>query len=112
MGALDNPEFQAITRSETCADLVKLMAVIDGDGHVKDIQAQVYGCGYAISGTSLFTDLAKHKNIDTVLEEAENATAAILPQVPERHRDCLILCHTAFRKILEAYKPGTADGTA
>ncbi len=103
MGELKDPTHQAMVRSETCADIVKLMVSIDDEGILRDIKAQVFGCGYAIAAASLFTESVKNETVSNVLEKAEKELEPLFPLVPESHISCLRLGHVAFSKIFEVH---------
>ena len=110
MGELKDPTHQAMVRSETCSDIVKLMVCIDRQGMLRDIRAQVFGCGYAIAAASLFTEAAINETISNVLEKAEGVLEPLFPLVPESHISCLRLGHMAFSKILEGYHRAMTGG--
>jgi len=109
MGELKDPTHQAMVRSETCSDIVKLMVSIDGEGIVRDIKAQVFGCGYAIAAASLFTESVKNETVLNALKKAEKELEPLFPLVPESHISCLRLGHAAFSKVLEVH-PGAMTG--
>jgi NifU-like protein involved in Fe-S cluster formation len=110
MGELKDPTHQAMVRSETCSDIVKLMVSINGEGIVRDVKAQVFGCGYAIAAASLFTESVIDETVSNVLEKAEKVLKPFYPTVPEAHKSCLRLSHRAFSKILLAYHKATSNG--
>ena len=103
MGELKDPTHQAMIRSETCSDILKLMVSIDGQGILREIKAQVFGCGYAIAAASLFTESVINETVSNVLEKAEKELEPLFPLVPESHISCLRLSHGAFSKILQVY---------
>ncbi len=109
MGELKDPTHQAMVRSETCSDILKLMVSIDGQGILRDIRAQVFGCGYAIAAASLFTESVKNEPVSNVMEKAKKELEPHFPTVPESHISCLRLGHMAFSKILEVH-PGVMTG--
>jgi hypothetical protein len=57
MGAAADATHHAIAKSEVCNDIVKMTARIRG-GVIEEVRTQVYGCGYAIAGASLFNERA------------------------------------------------------
>ncbi len=99
-----------MVRSETCSDIVKLMVSIDGEGIVRYVKAQVFGRGYAIAATSLFTESVIHETVSNVLDTAVNKSEPLFPLVSEAHKSCLRLSHRAFSKILHAYHKTTTGG--
>jgi NifU-like protein involved in Fe-S cluster formation len=99
MGIIESPTHQAILKSETCSDVVKLMLVVNENGIISDIRAQVYGCGYAIAGTSIFNDIAIGKNISQIQSLALETIKNLLPFTPDTNINCIQLAIKVFNKI-------------
>ena len=103
MGNLDNPSYQAIVKSDICNDIVRMMVVINTEGIIQDIKAQVYGCGYSIAGASLFTEIAKGRRAGEILEIAQSEIDKISVDIPERRVTCISLPKLAYEKIFCEY---------
>lgn len=112
MGTIDNPTHESIARSDTCNDIVKMMATIGNSGLIEDIKTQVFGCGYSIAGASLFTEIAKGKRVDTIQAAAQEEIGRIESQIPERHLSCILLPLKAYEKIYNRYSEEKKNGTS
>ncbi|RJP25447.1 MAG: iron-sulfur cluster assembly scaffold protein [Deltaproteobacteria bacterium] len=104
MKRLENPVGQAIARSETCSDVIRMTVHIDDEGVVTDIGAEVYGCGYSIAGASLFNETALGRRVDDVILKARERLSVIIEDVPEQNRRCVELPIKAFTTIYEHYR--------
>jgi nitrogen fixation protein NifU and related proteins len=100
MGSLENPTNQSIARSDACNDIVKLTADI-GDGIIRDMKSEVFGCGYSIAGASIITEKSIGRNIDNVIEELEYEMDEFLSDIPEKHHKCLRLGLRAVSAIVD-----------
>lgn len=111
MGTIDNPTHESIAKSDTCNDIVKMMATISNSGLVEDIKTQVFGCGYSIAGASLFTEIAKGKRVDTIQAAAQEEIGRIESHIPERHLSCILLSLKAYEKIYNRYSEERKNGS-
>lgn len=112
MGALDGPDYEATVRSDICNDIVKMMIRTDDSGCIENIKTQVYGCGYAIAGSSIFTEAAQGRRMEEVLETAERALAKLSKDIPSQHLSCIRLARKAYRKIYEKHSTESGNGTS
>jgi NifU-like protein involved in Fe-S cluster formation len=112
MGTIDNPTHESVAKSDTCNDIVKMMATINNRGIVEDIKTQVYGCGYSIAGASLFTEIAKGKRAENIQAAAREEIGKLESLIPERHLSCILLSIKAYQKIYEKYSKDKSDGTS
>lgn len=101
MGIIEKPTHQTIIKSETCSDVVKMMLIVDDNGIVSDIMSQVYGCGYAIAGTSIFNDIAIGKKATEIHDLAVESINALLPDTPDTNINCMKLAIKAYKKIFD-----------
>jgi NifU-like protein involved in Fe-S cluster formation len=101
MGIIEKPTHQTIIKSETCSDVVKMMMIIDNNGIVSDIRSQVYGCGYAIAGTSIFNDIAFGKKVTEIHDLAFDSIKDLLPDTPDTNKNCMQLAIKAYKKIFD-----------
>jgi NifU-like protein involved in Fe-S cluster formation len=100
MGTIEHPTHHTIVKSETCSDVVKMMAVIN-DGIISEIKTQVYGCGYAIAGASIFNELALGKKISEIYGPAIESFNRLLPDIPETNTNCIQLAIKAYKKLFD-----------
>ena len=112
MGALDTPHYESMVKSDICNDIVKMMIQTDDGGCIENIKTQVYGCGYAIAGSSIFTEAARGRRMEEVLEITEMAFVKLAKDIPSRHLSCIRLARKAYRKIYEEYSTESGNGTS
>ncbi len=112
MGFMDNPTHYAVARSEVCNDVVRVMVRIDDDGILLDVKAQVYGCGYAIAGASIFNSCARGMGMERAAALRAGDLLADAGDIPERHVACVGLALKAFQKIYDDYRRGLQHGTS
>lgn len=104
MKRIDSPSYRATCRSDTCSDVIRMTVTVDGDGVVRDIGTEVYGCGYSIAGASLFNSVALGIPVEDVAAIVDRQLAAVLPEVPEGNRRCVELPKKAFSTIYGSYR--------
>jgi NifU-like protein involved in Fe-S cluster formation len=112
MGALEKPHYEAMVKSDICNDIVKMMIQTDDCGRIANIKTQVYGCGYAIAGSSIFTEAARGRRMEEVLDITEAAFAKMAKDIPSRHLSCIRLARKAYREIYEKYSTESGHGIA
>jgi NifU-like protein involved in Fe-S cluster formation len=106
MGIMEGATHQALVRSGTCSDLVKMMARIAPDGTVEELCSQVYGCGYSIAGASLFNEMSAGRTADEVSRFTLESILGIAGEVPIKHHRCLALPIEAWAGIYRQYREG------
>lgn len=102
MGIIEKPTHQIIIKSETCSDVIKMMLIVDENEIVSDIKTQVYGCGYVISGTSIFNEIAIGKKVSEINKFANDLISTLLIDIPETNKNCIQLPVKAFNKIFNS----------
>ncbi len=103
MGAAADATHHAIAKSEVCNDIVKMTARIRG-GVIEEVRTQVYGCGYAIAGASLFNERATGMGARDAARMDAGALVAAGDDIPERHRHCVGLALRAYLKLYDDYR--------
>ncbi len=101
---MTDPQFQSMIKSETCADIVKMMTAFGEDGTVREIKTLVYGCGYSIAGASFFNELAEGKHADEVAAISPESLRELMGDIPDEHHGCVSLALRAFKKIHSQYR--------
>jgi NifU-like protein involved in Fe-S cluster formation len=105
MGAAPGATHRAVAKSEVCNDIVRMTARIV-DGVLAEVRTEVYGCGYAIAGASLFNERAQGMSADEAARLDPGAIAGESGAVPGHHGHCVGLAHRAYLKIHEEYREG------
>ena len=86
-----------------CGDVMKLQIKVGEDGVITDANFKTYGCGSAITSSSLVTEWVKGKTLDQALEIKNTAIAEELALPPVKIH-CSILAEDAIKAAVEDYK--------
>ncbi|MCX8125290.1 MAG: iron-sulfur cluster assembly scaffold protein [Spirochaetes bacterium] len=98
VGVVDNYDHKIIVKSDQCNDVV-IFTVTIANTIINNIQFEAYGCGYAIAGASLVSELVKGKHIDQGIQDVEEKLMNI--DVPDSNMRCLQLSLEAIKKLKE-----------
>ncbi len=112
IGVLEKPDCEAMAKSDICNDSANMMMQRDDFGCIANIKTKVYGCGYAISGTSVFIEAACGRRMEDALDITEMAFAELAKGIPSRHPSCIRLARKAYREIYEKYSTESGNGTS
>ena len=85
-----------------CGDVMRLYIKVE-DGRIKDAKFKTFGCGAAISTSSMITDLVKGKTIKEALEITNKAVAEALDGLPPVKMHCSLLAEQAMKSAIEDY---------
>ena len=103
MKRIPDPAYQSLSKSDTCADVVRMSITLDAGGVISDIGTEVYGCGYSIAGSSLFNDMALGANINSVEYKWKKTLSSVIDDVPDSNKTCVNLPYKAFKLIYDKY---------
>jgi nitrogen fixation NifU-like protein len=85
-----------------CGDVMKMYLKIK-DNIIIDIKFKTFGCGAAISTSSMVTEMVKGKPISEALKITNKAVAEALGGLPPVKMHCSILAEEALRSALKDY---------
>ncbi len=85
-----------------CGDVMKMYLKIEGDVIV-DVRFKTFGCGAAISTSSMVTEMVKGKTIDQALAISNKAVTEALGGLPAKKLHCSVLAEQALRAALADY---------
>ncbi|MEJ5361336.1 MAG: iron-sulfur cluster assembly scaffold protein [Spirochaetota bacterium] len=103
VGVLDSFDHKIVVKSDQCNDMVSFTVTI-AHNSISDIRFEAYGCGYAIAGASLVSEMAKGKAIDAAIQDIETMIL-VINNVPDANIQCVKLSLKALRQIKEnSYK--------
>jgi len=86
-----------------CGDIMRLYIKVDNNGVITDAKFKTFGCGAAISTSSMITDLVKGKTIDEALKISNRAVAEALGGLPKIKMHCSVLAEEALRAAINDY---------
>ncbi len=87
-----------------CGDLLRLQIKVNPEtGLIEDARFKTFGCGSAISSSSLITELVKGKTLDEALA-IENTQLVEELALPPIKIHCSILCEDAVKAAIKDYQ--------
>lgn len=94
-----------------CGDIMRLYIKV-GDGKITDIKFKTFGCGAAISTSSMVTEMVKGKTIAEALSVTNKAVAEALGGLPAVKMHCSVLAEEALKSAIEDYRKKQAAKSA
>lgn len=85
-----------------CGDIMRLYIKVE-NGKIVDAKFKTFGCGAAISTSSMVTELVKGKTIDEALKISNKAVAEALGGLPPIKMHCSVLAEEALKSAIEDY---------
>jgi len=85
-----------------CGDVMKMFLKIENNVIV-DAKFKTYGCGAAISTSSMVTEMVKGRTVDEALKISNRAVAEALGGLPPVKMHCSVLAEQALRAALADY---------
>ena len=101
VGELGNP---------LCGDMMTIYLKIE-DERIKDIKFQTFGCGAAISVSSMLTEMAKGKTLDEAKKISNKDVAEALEGLPKNKLHCSNLGADALHMAIKDYEDRKAGKT-
>jgi nitrogen fixation NifU-like protein len=85
-----------------CGDVMKMFIKVENNVIV-DAKFKTFGCGAAISTSSMVTEMVKGKTIEEALKISNKAVAEALGGLPVIKMHCSVLAEEALRSALADY---------
>ena len=85
-----------------CGDVMRMYLKIE-DSIIVDAKFKTFGCGAAISTSSMVTEMVKGKTIEEALKISNRAVAEALGGLPPVKMHCSVLAEEALRSALADY---------
>jgi len=95
-----------------CGDIMRLYIKVKDD-RIVDAKFKTFGCGAAISTSSMVTELVKGKTIEEALRISNRAVAEALGGLPSIKMHCSVLAEEALKSAINDYlkkKKGKKNG--
>lgn len=86
-----------------CGDIMRLYIKVEG-GKIIDVKFKTFGCGAAISTSSMVTEMVKGKTIEEALTVTNKAVAEALGGLPAIKMHCSVLAEEALKSAIEDYR--------
>ncbi len=85
-----------------CGDVMRLYIKVENNV-ITDAKFKTFGCGAAISTSSMVTEMVKGKTIEEALEISNKAVAEALGGLPAVKMHCSVLAEEALRSAVKDY---------
>jgi NifU-like protein involved in Fe-S cluster formation len=85
-----------------CGDIMRMYIKVE-NGVIVDAKFKTFGCGAAISTSSMVTEMVKGKSIEEALKISNKAVAEALGGLPPIKMHCSVLAEQALRSALADY---------
>lgn len=86
-----------------CGDIMRMYIKVENNVIV-DVKFKTFGCGAAISTSSMVTEMVKGKTIEQALTISNKAVAEALGGLPPVKMHCSVLAEEALKSAIEDYK--------
>ena len=86
-----------------CGDIMRLYIKVDNE-KIIDVKLKTFGCGAAISTSSMVTEMVKGRTIAEAMEITNKAVAEALGGLPAVKMHCSVLAEEALKSAIEDYR--------
>jgi nitrogen fixation NifU-like protein len=103
VGVMENPSGVGKVGNVICGDIMELFIKVENN-IITDAKFRTFGCGAAISTSSMVTELVKGKNLEEALKISNKAVAEALGGLPPIKMHCSVLAEEALKAAIDDYK--------
>jgi nitrogen fixation protein NifU and related proteins len=103
VGEIEDASGIGLVGNPVCGDIMKMFIKVDDKGIIADAKFKTFGCGAAISTSSMATELIIGKSIDEALKLTNKAVAQALDGLPAIKMHCSVLAEDAIRSAINDY---------
>lgn len=111
VGSIENPDGYGKVGNPVCGDLMEIFLKIGkndkGEDIINDIKFRTFGCGSAVSTSSMVTEMAKGMTLDKAYEITRSDVAEELDGLPPIKMHCSNLAADALKAAINNYREGT-----
>lgn len=99
VGEMENPDGTGNVGNPQCGDIMRLFIRVKDDV-ITDAKFMTFGCGAAISTSSMVTELVKGKTLKEALVISNKAVAEALGGLPAIKMHCSVLAEDALKSAI------------
>ena len=103
VGVMENPSGVGKVGNPVCGDVMELFIKVEND-IITDAKFRTFGCGAAISTSSMITELVKGKSLEGALKISNKAVAEALGGLPPIKMHCSVLAEEALKAAIDDYR--------
>jgi nitrogen fixation NifU-like protein len=111
VGSIENPDGYGKVGNPVCGDLMEIFLKIGkndkGEDVIDDIKFKTFGCGSAVSTSSMVTEMAKGMTLDKAYDITRSDVAEELDGLPPIKMHCSNLAADALKAAINNYREGT-----
>jgi len=111
VGSIENPDGYGKVGNPVCGDLMEIFLKIGkndkGEDVIDDIKFRTFGCGSAVSTSSMVTEMAKGMTLDKAYDITRSDVAEELDGLPPIKMHCSNLAADALKAAINNYREGT-----
>lgn len=111
VGVIENPDGYGKVGNPVCGDLMEMFIKVGKNDKneeiIDDIKFRTFGCGSAVSTSSMVTEMAKGKTLDEAFKITRNDVAKELDGLPPIKMHCSNLAADALQAAISNYRDGT-----
>ena len=110
VGVIEDPDGYGKVGNPVCGDLMEMFIKIgkndNGEDIIDDIKFRTFGCGSAVSTSSMVTEMAKGKTLDEAYKITRQDVADELDGLPPIKMHCSNLAADALQAAIRNYRDG------
>ncbi len=110
VGTIENPNGYGKVGNPVCGDLMEMFIKVgkndSGEEIIEDIKFRTFGCGSAVSTSSMITEMALGKTLDEAYKITRNDVADELDGLPPIKMHCSNLAADALQAAIHNYRTG------
>jgi nitrogen fixation NifU-like protein len=111
VGTIENPDGYGKVGNPVCGDLMEIFIKVGkndkGEDIIEDIKFKTFGCGSAVSTSSMVTEMAKGMTLDAAYDITRSDVAEELDGLPPIKMHCSNLAADALKAAINNYREGT-----
>lgn len=100
---MKNPDGVGTVGNPRCGDIMTVYIAVKND-KISDIKFETLGCAAAIATSSMVTEIAKGKTLDTAFKITRSDVADKLEGLPPLKMHCSNLAEEALKRAIEDYR--------
>ena len=111
VGTIENPDGYGKVGNPVCGDLMEMFIKVGkndkGEEIIDEIKFKTFGCGSAVSTSSMVTEMAKGMTLDDAYKITRSDVAEELDGLPPIKMHCSNLAADALKAAINNYREGT-----